>query len=142
MNVLSFESTLVMLFCCIWSIVRSVVGMNIYTNNPCCEIALTEGPVSASVLVGENALFHCNGSGASILWIVDGLYATDISITARGITQHIMTSSGTVQSTLTVPATLVNNGTTVQCMLYPGSMTSSTATLFILPGEIKLVANI
>ena len=94
--------------------------------------------MSVSALVGENALFHCNGSGASILWIVNGLYATDISINARGITQHIVTSSGTVQSTLTVPATLVNNGTTVQCVIYPGEVTSNNATLTVLPisGEL------
>ena len=86
-----------------------------------------------SALVGENALFHCNGSGFAIVWIVDGLIATDFSITDRGIVQSIKTSSSTVQSTLTVPATLVNNGTTVQCVIYPGEVTSNNATLTVLP---------
>ena len=36
------------------------------------SLALTEGPVSVSALVGENALFHCTGSGFTIAWIVDG----------------------------------------------------------------------
>ena len=93
--------------------------------------------MSVSALVGENALFHCNGSGWSVLWIVDGIPETDISISDRGITDDTVTSSGTVQSTLTVPATLVNNGTTVQCVLYPGEVTSNNATLTVLPGEIK-----
>ena len=94
--------------------------------------------MSVSALVGENALFHCNGSGVivHVEWIVDELSATDISITARGITRHTVSSSGTVQSTLTVPATSVNNGTTVQCVLYPGSVTSNNATLTVLPGEL------
>ena len=97
---------------------------------------LVEGPVSVSTLVGENALFHCNGSGVTIVWTVDGLYATDISITDRDITEHTVSSSGTVQSTLTVPATLVNNGTTVQCAFYPGEVTSNNATLTVLHGEL------
>ena len=42
-------------------------------------LALAEGPVSVSALVGENALFYCNGSGFTIGWIVDGLLATDIN---------------------------------------------------------------
>ena len=94
--------------------------------------------MSVSALVGENALFHCNGSGITIVWIVDGLSHQNPSIINRGITQHTVASSGTVQSTLTVPATLVNNGTTVQCVIYPGEVISNTATLTVLPipGEL------
>ena len=102
------------------------------------SIALTEGPVSVSVLVGENALFHCNGSGNVLAWIVDGLYLTEAPIKQRGISTVSSSSSGTLQSTLTVPATLVNNGTTVQCVIYPGEVTSNNATLTVLPipGEL------
>ena len=102
------------------------------------SLALTEGPVSVSALVGENALFHCNGSGVVIQWIADGVYVTDTNpvILDRGIFAVSSISSGTVQSTLTVPATLVNNGTTVQCVIYPGEVTSNNATLTILPGKL------
>ena len=90
-----------------------------------------------SALFGENAVFHCNGSGIIIAWIVDGLLGTDIRIVERGIIYHnIIPSSGIIQSTLTVPATLVNNGTTVQCIVFPGSVTSNNATLTVLPGEL------
>ena len=91
--------------------------------------------MSVSVLVGENALFHCAGNGVGITWSVDGSLATDSIIVNRGIGQHTVTSpsSGTVQSTLTIPATLVNNGTTVQCVIYPGEVTSNNATLTVLP---------
>ena len=92
--------------------------------------------MSVSALVGENALFHCNGSGFTVGWEVDGLNVFEVIIVDRGITQHTVSSSGTVQSTLTVPATLVNNGTTVQCVIYPGEVTSNTATLTVLPGEL------
>ena len=44
------------------------------------SLALTEGPVSVSALVEEDALFYCNGSGATIVWIVDGLQGNEASI--------------------------------------------------------------
>ena len=96
--------------------------------------------MSVSALVGENALFHCNGSGVVIQWIADGVYVTgtDPVIVDRGIFAVSSISSGTIQSTLTVPATQVNNGTTVQCVIYPGEVTSNNATLTVLPipGEL------
>ena len=90
-----------------------------------------------SALVGENAQFHCSGSGITIVWTVDEILATDPMIVEQGITDTTITSSGTVQSTLTVPATLVNNGTTVQCsvLLLNGVTVSNNATLTILPGQ-------
>ena len=93
--------------------------------------------MSVSALVGENALFHCNGSGITIAWTVDEFLGTDIRIAERGITYHNTVSSGTVKSTLTVPATLVNNGTTVQCIVLSlsSSVTSNNATLTVLLGE-------
>ena len=91
--------------------------------------------MSVSALVEEEALFHCTGTGATIVWIVDGLQGNEASVIQRGISSILVSSSGTVQSTLTVPATLVNNGTTVQCVIYPSSVISNNATLTILPSE-------
>ena len=93
--------------------------------------------MSVTALGGTNALFHCNGSVNHIVWIVDGLQGNEASIIKRGISSvAFLSSSGTIQSTLTVPATLVNNGTTVQCVLFPGSVISNNATLTVLPGEL------
>ena len=89
--------------------------------------------------MGENALFHCTGTGVLIQWIADGIYVTDTDsvIVARGISARTFPiSSDTIQSTLTVPATSVNNGTTVHCILFPGSLTSNNATLIVLHGEV------
>ena len=101
-------------------------------------VAITEGPVSVSALIGENTQFHCAAIGADIIvWKADDLFATDIRITDRAIFHTTtVTASGTIQSSLTVPATIENNGTTVQCILYPGEVTSSNATLTVLPGEL------
>ena len=64
-----------------------------------------------------NAQFHCAGTGDYLVWEVDELVPDHPDILARGITSVTLPSSGTVQSNLTVPATSVNNGTTVQCAI-------------------------
>ena len=102
-------------------------------------VVITEGPVSVTTLGGTNALFHCNGSGTVLAWEVDGLPLNHPSIVNREITEHTtVPSSGTVQSTLTVPATSVNNGTTVRCFILfiLVQFTSSNATLIVLHGEL------
>ena len=101
---------------------------------------IKEGPVSVSVLIGTDAQFHCAGTGIIIWWEVDGLASIDPNITIRGITTVVSSSSGTVKSSLTVPATSVNNGTTVRCRIFSlsgGSTFSNYANLTILPGELK-----
>ena len=101
--------------------------------------AITEGPVSVTALIGTNAQFHCAGTGNVLLWEVDGLQADHSNILARGITSDTITDSGTVQSTLTVPATSVNNGTTVRCGIsvstFSAPVASNYSTLTVLPGE-------
>ena len=95
--------------------------------------------MSVSALVGENALFHCAGTGVALVWIVDKLLDTNTNIKARGIVfDTVTTTSGTIQSNLTVPATIENNGTTVFCkiQLFPDEVTSNNATLTVLPGEL------
>ena len=104
-----------------------------------------EGPVSVTTLEGLNAQFYCAGSGTVLVWEVDGLLINDLSIENRGITDEIVTSSGTVQSTLTVPATLVNNGTTVRCFIGPSffnlAVVGNSTTLTIL-SDIGPVLNL
>ena len=94
--------------------------------------------MSVTALVGTNAQFHCAGTGNYLVWEVDKLQDDHVNISARGITSDMTTSSGTVQSTLTVPATSVNNGTTVRCAitsLFSTPAISSYSTLTVLPGE-------
>ena len=104
-----------------------------------------EGPVSVTTLEGLNAQFHCTGSGTVLVWEVDGLLINDLSIANRGITADTVSSSSTVQSNLTVPATLVNNGTTVRCFigssLFNIAVVGNSSTLTIL-SDIGLVLNL
>ena len=75
-----------------------------------------------------------------LVWEVDGLQANHL---AHGITTVTLPSSGTVQSNLTVPATSVNNGTTVQCAisvsLFNTPAISNYSTLTVLPGELSIL---
>ena len=93
--------------------------------------------MSVSVLIGTDAQFHCTGTGVTISWEVDGLTSSNPVIIGRGITAVLIYLSGTVESTLTVPATSVNNGTTVRCRLFSssGSIFSNKSILTVLPGE-------
>ena len=95
--------------------------------------------MSVTALIGTNAQFHCAGTGNYLVWIVDGLQADHANVSSRGVTAStISSSSGTVQSTLTVPATSVNNGTTVQCaitLLFSTPAISNYCSLTVLPGE-------
>ena len=94
-----------------------------------------------TALIGTNAQFHCAGTGNYLVWEVDGLQDGHVNISARGITSDSTTSSGTVQSTLTVPATSENNGTTVRCAisvsLFSTPAISNYSTLTVLPGELN-----
>ena len=98
---------------------------------------ITEGPVSVKVLVGTNVQFHCAGTGNYLVWEVDGLQIGNSDIVSRGITEHTIPSSGTVQSNLTVPATSENNGTTVRCAISVSAFStpaiSNYSTLTVLP---------
>ena len=95
--------------------------------------------MSVTALIGTNAQFYCAGTGNYLVWEVDGLQADHSSISARGITSNTTTSSGTVQSSLTVPATSVNNGTTVRCAIgvsqFSLTAISTYSTLTVLLGE-------
>ena len=97
--------------------------------------------MSVTALIGTNAQFHCAGTGNYLVWEVDGLQTDHPDILARGITAATNTSSGTVQSTLTVPATSVNNGTTVQCAIGASKFSftafSNYSTLTVLSGKLN-----
>ena len=94
--------------------------------------------MSVTALVGDDAQFNCTGNGMYIEWKVDGLYATDINIIDREIRRKPLPSPGPgiVRAALTVPATSANNGSIVQCKVFPASVTSNNATLTVLPGEL------
>ena len=101
---------------------------------------ITENPVSVTSHGGARAVFHCAGIGINLDWIVDDNYLYHQSNQHRGITTVTLpSSSGTVQSNLTVPATSANNGTTVRCAIgvsqFILTAISNYSTLTVLPGE-------
>ena len=89
-----------------------------------------------TALIGTDAQFHCAGTGSFLNWLVDGVLYDDRDqrFRDRGIVKK--TDSG-MQSTLTVSATLENNGTSVQCVIASFTsvlVLSDNATLTVLPG--------
>ena len=112
----------------------------IYIDFSTATSSISEAPVSKTALVGTNAQFHCVGTGNNLLWEVDGLASDHVNILARKIMVATNTSSGTVQSSLTVPATSENNGTTVRCAisvsLFSTPAISNYCSLTVLPGEL------
>ena len=84
-------------------------------------------------LVGTDAQFHCAGNGSLVNWLVDGLPPP----TDSRFTWHYV--SDFIYSNFTIPATLENNGSSVQCVISSFSslpMRSDHATLTVLPGMI------
>ena len=105
-------------YCTLVSHSTGLVGCLYSTQNyffslPCKVII--NAPVSLIVLPGVDAHFYCSGIGEIVIWEVDKLPLNNAEIKGRGIKAVTNTSSGIVQSNLTVPATSVNNGTTVRC---------------------------
>ena len=99
-------------------------------------IDITEEPQSVTALVGTAAQFHCAVTGEILIWRVDGLAHYFSSIVNRGIHAHFALSISGVQSNLTVPAKLENNGTSIQCEM--ASVVSDTVTLTVLPRTMGL----
>ena len=96
-------------------------------------VDITKEPHSVTALVGANAEFYCAGTGSDLYWLVDGEYHYYSSVMMRGIVANVETSMSGVQSNLTVPATLENNGTLIQCVI--SSASSDTVTITVLPGN-------
>ena len=100
--------------------------------------AITESPVSiADAPGGTYAQFHCAGTGSYLTWDVDGITTPGHpDLVKRGIYAIYV---GKIESNLTVPATSVNNGTTVRCAisvsLFSTPAISNYSTLTVLPGE-------
>ena len=121
--------------CCVGKM-NVVCSNSLYVQLP---LSHAEGPVSVTALIATDAQFHCAGTGNYLVWVVDGLQADHSSISSRGVTSDTTTSSGTVQTTLTVPATSENNGTTVQysisVSLFSTLVVSNYCSLTVLPGE-------
>ena len=96
--------------------------------------------MSLTVFPGMKAQFQCNGSGDYLSWEIDGLSVHDATVKKRGITAVTVSSSGTVQSYLTVPATSVNNGTTVRCAIGVSTnmpVISNYSNLVVLSGTCR-----
>ena len=76
-------------------------------------------PLSYTAPLGSAGTFHCAVTGSnSIYWYVDRIPSVNPSARSRGIFASPVTSINTtwIQSNLTVPATLENDGISINCI--------------------------
>ena len=81
-------------------------------------------PTSQIVPLDSTPTFHCvvigNFINTDVRWFVDGLFHETAPIEARGIDADTEEDpvAGTLNSTLTIPATTVNNMTNITCSIF------------------------
>ena len=81
-------------------------------------------PTSQIVPLDSAATFHCvvigNGLNTVLQWLIDGHLDASTPFEARGIDADTEEDpvAGTLNSTLTIPATTVNNMTTITCRIF------------------------
>lgn len=95
-------------------------------------IGIIDPPENMVVFTGREAVFTCNTTGAQLLsWRVNGLsvFYTDFVVKVTGQYTNI-----------TIPATLENNGTMIQCVagLHGSALSGSQNATLLIQGECKL----
>ena len=96
---------------------------------------IVAAPASRVATFNSHAVFSCNGTGSVLFWYIDGLQEDNPVNVDRGIDADTLPGSvdGTHNSTLSVPATLENNETVIQCVVFGsnGHEESPNVTLLI-----------
>ena len=93
-----------------------------------------------TAIIGKSVTFHCAGVGFLINWNVNEKHHDDPAIKACMIyaTQLCTSMADVVCSNLTVPATVKNNGTTLQCCItsfHDGATCSNNVTFTVRDGK-------
>ena len=74
--------------------------------------------MSASVALGETALFVCAGEAIALIWTINGQIQTVSETTKSGV--EILfdnPSSPVLKANLTIPGTMKNDNVSIQCLL-------------------------
>ena len=84
---------------------------------------ILEPPEPVNAILNTTAVFHCTGTGRLINWVVNGdekdtpeALAREIDVTSPRDLEH-----GTINSTLTIPATMDNDNITIACSAVGGN---------------------
>ena len=102
--------------------------------SPLVEILVA--PVGKVAVLNSTTTFYCEAiANFGVHWSVDGVQDHHPAIEARGIIPEFSPQdpvTGILNSTLTVPATMENNGTKIQCVAVdPAVVRSPEVTLLI-----------
>ena len=104
--------------------------------------AFTIQPMSASVLLGETAVFTCAGETDILLWTINGQVQTFPEAAEHGV--DILfdnTSFPAVKLNLTIPGTMENDNVSVQCLLIlPSNVIVYSSVVFLtVRGKLCIV---
>ena len=95
-------------------------------------------PTSRNVSLNDTATFTCAAVAEVIIWDIDGHTQTSSYTIARGITESVSytSESGVFTSVLTVPCTVTNNNTQLQCFAVDGDeFQTSSVSLLLIQGK-------
>ena len=100
-------------------------------------ILVAPKPVNATL--NTTAVFHCNATGLLFEWFIDGHAGNTPQAIARGVEVTDNTEDGTINSTLTVPATMDNDNITMSCAVGGNGFDSSPEVLLRVQGMYTII---
>ena len=95
---------------------------------------ILEPPKPVNAILNTTAIFHCIAIGRSLLWVVDGHGGNTLQAMGRGVEVTDNREVGTINSTLTIPATMDNDNITLSCAVAVDGIDSSPEVLLRVQG--------
>ena len=98
------------------SLIITVLGLWTWTGH--AQVAsVSLRPLEFIASEGSATIFHCSVTNANaLLWRVDTIVLPNSRITERNITGPTTTGENNFQSQITIPATLENDNSSIQCI--------------------------
>ena len=128
-------------FLCVDKLHKESVICSFYFETDYSFSAFIVQPMSASVPLGETALFMCVGEGFPF-WTVNGVFDETPANQERGvkITYHCP-NFVVVETNLTIPATMENDKVSIQCIFssYSGIAIFSPAVHLTVVGKLCIM---
>ena len=93
---------------------------------------ITVQPTSASVPLGETALFMCAGDALASFWTVNGNSDSVPASIERGVeVSEDDSDPSLVRTNLTIPATVENDNVSIQCALVVGLIVEFSSVVYL-----------
>ena len=87
--------------------------------------------MSASVPLGETALFTCAGEAVASYWNINGLAHTQQVNVDRGVAVTDNSMNSLYKSNLTIPGRVENGNVSIQCVLISGVVVDFSSVVYL-----------